>query len=386
MDNFVCYNPTKVVFGKGTIKELANLAPQSKILVIYGGGSIKKNGVYTQVMEALKGRDVFEFSGIEANPHYETCMECVKYIKEKQISFLLAVGGGSVIDATKFIASAVYFNGTDPWDILEKRGSNITKTMPFASVLTLPATGSEMDRAAVITKWETKEKRDMASDLCFPVFSILDPETTYTLPKRQITNGIVDSFTHVMEQYLTYPVRNQIADRFAESILISLIEEADNVEKDPQDYDTRANLMWCATLALNGLIACGVPQDWSTHMIGHELTALHGLDHGVTLSIVLPGTMNVMRDEKGDKILQYGKRVFGITHGTRDERISQTIKKTQEFFHKIGSPIYLSEVGLTRDCIEPIVKRMQDRGWCLGERGTITPEKVRAILLDRLQK
>lgn len=383
MNNFEFYNPTRIVFGKDTIKKLNRyIAQDSRVLITYGGGSIKRNGVYEQVIEALGSREVFEFSEIEPNPHYETCMKCVEYAKEKKIDFILAVGGGSVIDATKFIAAAFYYEGY-AWDIVGL-SKKVEKALPFGTVLTLPATGSEMNAGSVITHKATKEKKSFRSELCFPKFSILDPLVTMTLPKKQISNGIADTFIHVIEQYLTYPVNNQISDRFAESILITLIEEAPKVFANPEDYDVRANLMWAATLGLNGLIGSGVPQDWATHMIGHELTVLHGLDHGVTLAIVLPGVMKIMREEKAEKILQMGERVFGIKEGAREERITKTIEKTEAFFVSIGIPTRLSDVDLDEKCIEPIVQRMIDRKWSLGENGTINPEKVRLILLDRL--
>ena len=385
MNNFMYYNPTKIVFGKDTISNISNLIPQEfNVLITYGGGSIKKNGVYEQVIKALGKRKIFEFGGIEPNPQYETCLKCVEYIKENDIDFILAVGGGSVIDATKFISAVYYYKGNNPWEIIETRGKYIKEALPFGTVLTLPATGSEMNDGSVITRKETMEKKAFHSDVCFPQFSILDPQVTFTLPTKQVANGIVDTFVHVMEQYLTYPVNNQIADRFAESIISSLIEEAPKVNANPMDYDVRANLMWCASLGLNGLIACGVPEDWSTHMIGHELTALHGLDHGVTLSIVLPGVMKIMKDEKGDKIVQFGERVFGIKDGSKEEKINKAIEATEKFFSSVNSPIHLSQVGLDEKCIAPIVQRIIDRNWSLGENGTINPEKVRLILLDRL--
>ncbi len=385
MKNFMFYNPTQIVFGKDTIKKLDKLVPQeSRVLITYGGGSIKRNGVYDQVIQALGNRKVFEFGSIEPNPHYETCLKCVDFIKENNIDFVLAVGGGSVIDATKFIVAASLYEGEDKWEILLTGGNKITKAMPFGTVLTLPATASEMNNGAVITKKETLEKLAFHSEHCFPKFSILDPQTTFTLPERQIANGIADTFVHVMEQYLTYPVRNQISDRFAESIIITLIEEAPKVFKDPMDYEVRANLMWAATMGLNGWIACGAVQDWATHMIGHELTAFHDIDHGTTLSIVLPGVMRVMKDEKGEKIIQFGERVFGIKEGSKEERIEKTIKATEEFFESICIPTRLSHVGLNENCIEPIVQRMKERNWSLGENGTINYEKVRLILLDRL--
>lgn len=383
MNNFEFYNPTRIVFGKDTIKKLDRyINKNSRVLITYGGGSIMRNGVYDQVITALGQREIFEFGGIEPNPHYETCMKCVDYIRENNIDFILAVGGGSVIDATKFISAAYYFEG-NAWDIIASN-KEVKKALPFATVLTLPATGSEMNNGSVITLNKTKEKRSFKSELCFPKFSILDPLVTLTLPKKQISNGIADTFIHVIEQYLTYPVNNQISDRFSESILITLVEESKKVFKDPEDYDTRANLMWAATLGLNGLIGCGVPQDWATHMIGHELTVLYGLDHGITLAIVLPGLMKIMKDEKSEKILQMGERVFNIREGEKDERIDKTIKATEDFFLSIGIPTRLSNYGLDKKSIDPIVQRMIEREWSLGENGTINPEKVRLILLDRL--
>lgn len=383
MNNFEFYNPTRIVFGKDTIKKLDRyINKNSRVLITYGGGSIMRNGVYDQVITALGQREIFEFGGIEPNPHYETCMKCVDYIRKNNIDFILAVGGGSVIDATKFISAAYYFEG-NAWDIIASN-KKVEKALPFATVLTLPATGSEMNNGSVITLNKTKEKRSFKSELCFPKFSILDPLVTLTLPKKQISNGIADTFIHVIEQYLTYPVNNQISDRFSESILITLVEESKKVFKDPENYDTRANLMWAATLGLNGLIGCGVPQDWATHMIGHELTVLYGLDHGITLAIVLPGLMKIMKDEKGEKILQMGERVFNIREGEKEERIDKTIKATEDFFLSIGIPTRLSDYGLDKKSIDPIVQRMIERKWSLGENGTINPEKVRLILLDRL--
>ena len=379
MNNFSYYNPVKIIFGKGMIAELSNEIPSdANVLMIYGGGSIKKNGVYNQVAEALKGYQWQEFSGIEPNPHYETCMKAVELIKKEKITFLLAVGGGSVADATKFIAAAACFEG-EPWDILSKRGT-ITNTIPLACVLTLPATGSEMNNGAVITRNSTQEKFSFASDYVFPVFSILDPETTYSLPDNQTANGVVDAFVHVCEQYVTYPFDAPIQDRFSESILLTLVENGPLVLKDPTNYVLRSNIMWAATMALNGLINCGVPQDWVSHMIGHEITALHGLAHGETLAIVLPAVLRVMRENKKEKILQMGERVFHITNGSVEERIDHTIDAVEQFFRSLGLRTKLSEYNLTKDIIDPIVNRFQERGWKMGERGDVIPEKVREIL------
>lgn len=384
MKNFSYHNPVKIIFGNGTISEIKKEIPAgSRILVIYGGGSIKKNGVYDQIKKALTHLEWQEFAGIEPNPHYETCMRAVETIKADKIDFLLAVGGGSVLDATKFIAAAACYQG-DAWDILAK-GAPVTKALPLGSVLTLPATGSEMNGSAVITKAETKEKLAFASPLVYPLFSVLDPTTTYSLPDNQTANGIVDAFVHVCEQYLTYPDDASLQDRYAESILQTLVENGSKVLQFPNDYSLRANLMWAATMALNGLIAVGVPQDWSSHMIGHEITALHGLAHGETLAVILPAVARVMRDEKKEKLLQMGERVFSISpNESEGERIDATIRAIEQFFRSLGVCTKLSEYGLGEEIIDPIVQRFTERGWKLGERESITPEVVRRILLQAL--
>jgi len=385
MENFSFANPVKIIFGKDTIKEISTEIPlNSTILVIYGGGSIKSNGVYGQVSTALSGFEWYEFSGIEANPHYETCMRAVTLIKEKKVNYLLAVGGGSVIDATKFIAAATNFEGNDPWDILSKQ-SKITSALPFGVVLTLSATGSEMNGGAVITKAETKEKLAFGSLLTYPKFSVLDPETTFSLPVKQVCNGVIDSFVHVMEQYLTYPVNAMIQDKFAESILSTLTIEGPKVLETPQDYGVRANLMWASTWALNGWIACGVPEDWATHMIGHEITALYGLDHAQTLAIVLPGVMTVLKEQKAEKILQLGEQVFGIYNNmTKEERINATINAVEGFFEEMQTKTHLSDYGLGREVVDSVSERMKARGWKLGEKHNITSDIVKEILTLRL--
>jgi NADP-dependent alcohol dehydrogenase len=380
MENFIFYNPVKILFGKGQIANVTNEIPtDAKILITYGGGSIKANGVYKQVKSALVGRNVFEFGGIEPNPHLETLLQAVELIRQEGIDFILAVGGGSVLDGTKFIAAAVSFVG-DPWDILAKQAP-VTAAVPFGAVLTLPATGSEMNTNSVVTKWETKEKLYFSSPLVFPRFSILDPEATFSLPPRQIGNGIVDAYTHVMEQYLTYPVNAPLQDRWAESILKTLIEEGPKTLAHPTDYDSRANVMWAATLALNGLIGAGVPQDWATHMIGHELTALHGLDHGQTLAIVLPSTLTIRRDRKWQKLLQYAERVWNIIDGSEEERVNQAIAKTRNFFESVGVRTRLSDYGVGLETIPVILERLEHRGLvALGEYQDVNPQVVEQIL------
>lgn len=384
MKNFVFHNPVKILFGKGQIGSLANEIPlDAKILMTYGGGSIHRNGVYAQVKDALKDREVYEFGGIEPNPKYETLMKALPMIKEKGIDFLLAVGGGSVIDGTKFLAAAVFYEG-EPWDLLAKR-IVVKNALPIGVVLTLPATGSEMNGGSVISREQTREKKAFGSPLLYPKFSVLDPEVTFTLPWVQSANGIVDAFVHTTEQYLTYPSQAPMQDRMAEAILLNLIHECPKVLTQPYDYEARANMMWTATMALNGLIGVGVPHDWATHMIGHELTALHGLDHGLTLSIVLPGVLTIMLNEKREKLVQYGQRVWNLS-GLSDEEIAlQAIGKTNEFFRSLGMKTRLSEHGIGEATIHEIERRFsQPAPMHLGERGSITPEKVREILHNRL--
>jgi len=386
MYNFEYKNPVKIIFGKGTIPNVANEVPKGKkILLTYGGGSIKRTGVYDQVKNALKDFDRIEFGGIEANPHYETCMKAVEIVKREGVEFLLAVGGGSVLDATKFIAAASLYDDGDPWDILAQRGTvEVQKALPLADVLTLPATGSEMNGNSVITRASTQEKKAFGSPLVMPQFSILDPECVFTLPDRQVANGVVDAFVHVMEQYLTFNVNAPLQDRLAEGILLTLIEEGPKVLANRKDYDAAANFMWSATMALNGIIAVGVPQDWATHVIGHELTAFHGIDHGRTLAIVLPGMMKLKRENKREKLLQYGERIWGITEGSEVERIDATIAKTIAFFESLGVPTTLPEYDVPASTIDKITLRFKESGMKIGEKGDIDYKGVEEILKDRI--
>jgi NADP-dependent alcohol dehydrogenase len=384
MYNFEYQNPVRIIFGKGEISKVGENIPKgSKILLTYGGGSIFKNGVYDQVKSSIKGFEVVEFGGIEANPHYETLMKAVEVVKKENITFLLSVGGGSVLDGTKFIAAAACFQKGDPWLICSKK-AQVEDAIPIGAVLTLPATGSEMNGGSVVTRIETTEKLAFMSPKVMPVFSVLDPEVIFSLPDKQVANGIVDAFVHVIEQYLTFPVNSPIQDRFAESILVTLIEEGPKVLANRTDYEAAANLMWSATLALNGLIGAGVPQDWATHMIGHELTAYHGIDHARTLAIVLPGIMHIKREQKKDKILQLGKRVWGINEGNSDERIDKTIKKTVAFFESVGLPTKLSDYGVSNETINTICTRFEKRGYKLGEKADIGSTEIRQILENRL--
>ena len=384
MYNFEFQNPVKIIFGKGEISKVGlNIPEGSKILLTYGGGSIFKNGVYEQVKSSIQGFEVIEFGGIEPNPHYETLMKAVEIARIENITFLLSVGGGSVLDGTKFIAAAARYTKGDPWHILSRRAP-AQGAIPIGAVLTLPATGSEMNSGAVITRVEYQEKLAFMSPFVMPKFSILDPEVIFSLPDRQVANGIVDSFVHVIEQYLTFPVNSPIQDRFAESILKTLIEEGPKVLANRNDYESAANLMWSSTMALNGLIGAGVPQDWATHMIGHELTAFYGIDHARTLAIVLPGVMHIKRNQKKDKILQLGERVWGISEGNDDDRIKLTISKTVEFFESVGIPTKLPEYNVGTETIDSICDRFKKRGYKVGEKADIGPAEIRLILEDRL--
>ena len=383
MLNFELYNPTNLVFGKGQIEKLATLVPQgAKILLTYGGGSIFKNGIHAQVIANLKGFEIVEFGGIEANPHFETLMKAVAIVKEQNIDFILAVGGGSVIDGTKFISAAAKFDG-NPIDILQKRLliKDLSAVIPFGTILTLPATGSEMNSGSVVTIESTKEKLAFGGSALFPKFSICDPTVIESLPKRQLQNGIVDAYTHVLEQYLTYVHDGFLQDRIAEGILQTLIEIGPKVVENPKDYALASNFMWSCTMALNGLIQKGVPQDWATHMIGHELTALYGIDHARTLAVVGPNLYRVMFETKKGKLAQYGKRIFNLT-GTEDEIAKQAIDKTVEFFHVMGMDTKLSDYTKEYDnTADFIVNRFKEREWLgLGEKQNITLEKVKSIV------
>lgn len=382
MLNFDFYNPVNLVFGRGQMNKLPKLiSSDSKVLLAYGGGSIFNNGVYKQVMEALEGYNITEFGGIEPNPRYETLMKAVEIARENKIDFILAVGGGSVIDGVKFISAAVKFEG-DPIDILQKRLRVEGNTVPFGTVLTLPATGSEMNSGSVITINKTQEKLSFGGPAVFPVFSICDPLVVASLPKRQLQNGVVDAYTHVLEQYLTYPHDALLQDRFAEGILQTLIEIGPEVVEAPSDYKLASNFMWCCTMALNGLIQKGVPTDWATHMIGHELTALYEIDHARTLAIIGPNLYKVLFETKKDKLAQYGRRVWNIESANVDEAATQAIEKTVQFFHTMGMDTKLSDYTPDYEKSAAFIsERFVERGWkALGEKQNITPDKVKAIV------
>jgi NADP-dependent alcohol dehydrogenase len=385
MLNFNFQNPTHIYFGEGQIKAISREIPlNARVLLVYGGGSIKANGVYQQATDALAKHTWFEFSGIEPNPTYDTLMKAQDIIKAENIDYLLAVGGGSVVDGAKFIAAAALFEGDDPWDILAKN-HKVTKALPIGAVLTLPATGSESNGNSVVTR--NGNKLPFASPLVRPLFAVLDPSVTLSLSDRQIGNGVVDAFVHTIEQYLTYSVNGKVQDRFSEGLLQTLIEEGPKAlsPATKEDLEVRANIMWSATMALNGLIGAGVPQDWATHMIGHELTGAFGIDHARTLSIVLPAVMKVKREQKREKLLQYASRVWDINQGSDDERIDQAIRLTEEFFQKMQVPVRLSDVDLGSKDIDLLIDRLKQHGMtALGEHSDITIDVSREILTQAL--
>jgi NADP-dependent alcohol dehydrogenase len=384
MFNFDFYNPTRILFGKDRLESIDKYVPaDATVLITYGGGSAKKSGLIDKVKTVLGNRKVYEFGGIEPNPRYETLLKAVEIVRNEKIDFLLAVGGGSVIDGTKFITLASSYKG-DSRDLLKYGFTPITsevvgKVVPIGTVLTLPATGSEMNSGAVISY--EHGKFPVMSPLTFPNFSILDPTITFTLPKIQVANGVIDTFVHTAEQYITFPVDAKVQDRIAEGILQTLIEIGATTVAEPENYDARANLVWSATMALNGVIGAGVPQDWATHMIGHEITALCGIDHGQTLAIVLPALLEVRREQKRAKLLQYAERVWHIERGSEEEKIDLAIQKTREFFESLGVKTRLSQYGVGADKIPVIVEQLKAHGMTsLSETGDLTLDISQRIL------
>ena len=382
MDNFTLCLSTKVLFGKGQIANIKYEVPKdARILITYGRGSVFKNGVMDQVHEALKGFATFEFGGIEPNPHFETLIKALPIVEKEKINFLLAVGGGSVLDGTKFIAAAAkYYDQNNLWEILTTHGAKIKGCLPVASIMTIPATGSEMNNTAVISRVETGDKLSFVYDGVLPKFAVLDPAVTFSLPPRQTANGVIDAFVHVAEQYMTYPVRAQIPDRFSEAVFSTLMEEGPVAMENPNDYDARANIMWAATNGLNHILATGVPQDWVSHAIGHELTAMFGIDHGRTLAIVLPAVYEYEKESKKQKLAQFARRVLGKS-GRDDELADVTIKETRAFFEKMGAKTHLSDYGIGEDAIPKLVKKLEEhRQVGCGEHCNIGPKEMGEIL------
>lgn len=383
MNNFAYYNPVRILFGKGTIDKLRDLVPKDEtIMLLYGGGSIQRNGVYDQVAKALSGHTWIEFGGIEPNPSYETCMKAVRKGNDAEVRFLLAVGGGSVIDGTKFVSAAMKYTRGDPWEIAEK-GIELESVVPLGCVLTLPATGSEVNPRAVISRRVTKEKLPLESEKLYPKFSILDPETTFSMPHDQLVNGIIDAFIHVLEQYLTYDVNSPLQDRQAEAILNTLLDESPRILSERSDYESRANFMWCASQALNGVISCGTPQDWATHLISHEITALYGISHARALTVILPGLLRYGFERKKGKLKRFAVNVWGLESESDDDLASAAIQKTEEFFQSLGAAVRLSEYGIDESGCKRISERIEGRRLnCLGEHSDIRKSEVMEILLQ----
>jgi len=386
MNNFDFYNPTQIIFGSNRLEELDSLIPKdAKVLILYGGGSIVKFGTLKKVVDALKNRFVIEFGGIEPNPKYETLIKAVEIVKNENIDFLLAVGGGSVIDGVKFVNLAANYKGDSPSDLLTDYSTQgtVKSNLPMGVVITLPATGSEMNSGGVITY--NHGKNVIMNPVLYPKFSFIDPTLTFTLPPIQVANGVVDSFVHVIEQYLTYPAEGRFQDRTAEGILQTLIEIGKQTIDNPTDYDARANLSWCSTMALNGLIGSGVPTDWTTHMIGHELTAMFGIDHAQTLAIVLPSLMEIRKDKKREKLLQYAVRVWNINEGDDDAKIDMAIMNTRNFFESLGIKTHMSDYDIPSSKIDDIIEALEKHGLTLlSETKDLTPAISRKILANAM--
>lgn len=382
MNNFNFYNPTKVIFGKGEIEKLKEEIPKgNKVMMLYGGGSIKKNGIYDQVINALNEHEVIEFGGIPPNPEYSVLMKALDLIKKEQVDFLLAVGGGSVIDGVKFLSSAVYYKGDDPWDILVNRIPTEIG-FPFGTVLTLPATGSEMNSGAVVSRSEMKAKLAMGGPGLFPKFSILDPTVVNSIPKNQIANGLADSFTHALEQYMTYSIGANLQDRLAESVLRNIMDIAPVILNNQDNYQAQCEFMWSCTMALNGLIQKGVPTDWAIHAMGHELTALFGIDHARTLAILAKSHYEYNKKAKHSKLLQFGRRVLELNLESEDEIINKTIESIDSFYQSLGIQTKLSKYTTTyENTAQEVRKRFEERGWNgIGEHGTLSPADVEKIV------
>ena len=378
--NYTYFNPTSIEFGTEKIKSIVNYIDKKlKVLVVYGGGSIKKNGVYEQVTTALEGYTWFEFGGVEPNPSIETLNKAVKVIKDEKIDFILAVGGGSVIDGSKFLAVAGLYDG-DGWDFLDGT-AQVKKALPLGAILTLPATGSESNATAVISKNSTNEKRYFGSPLVYPKFAVLDPSVMSTLDDRQLANGLVDAFVHTCEQYLTYPNTSLLHDGYAHTILKGLHALS-------LDWENRKTILWqenlmlLANQALNGFIGSGVPQDWATHMIGHEITAFYGLDHARSLAVVQPQLLRVMIEDKQEKLTLMGKEVFGMPHN-----YEMVIEAIEFMYHSIGVSTNLSDYEIDDKVVENITSALKKHGMTnIGEKGNVTLEKVAQILNMAMKK
>lgn len=372
MDNFTFYNPTKLIFGKGQLEELKNEVPQygKKVLLVYGGGSIKRNGLYDSVLKLLKeiGAEVFELSGVEPNPRISTVRKGVQICKEEGIEFLLAAGGGSVIDCTKAIAAGAKYDG-DAWDLVTKKAF-ASEALPFGTVLTLAATGSEMNAGSVITNWETNEKYGWGSPVTFPRFSILDPVNTFTVPKDQTIYGIVDMMSHVFEHYFHLTENTEFQDRMCESLLLTVMETAPKLLADLENYEHRATILYAGTMALNGMLSMGYRGDWATHNIEHAVSAVYDIPHGGGLAILFPNWMKHNLKVKPERFKKMAVRVFNVDpEGKTDEEAGlEGIEKLREFWSSIGAPSRLADYDIDDSKIEV----MADKAMVNGEFGNFT--------------
>lgn len=381
--NFTFQSPTKLIFGKGSIGALKReIPPDKNILLLFGGSSLKTFGTYDKIKDALSNREFLtEYSGIEPNPEYEQLLDCVDIVRKNNINYILAAGGGSVIDAAKFVALAALYEG-NPWHIVETFGACCKAALPLSVIVTLPASGSEVNRDTVISRVSKKAKLPVGNSFIYPQFAILDPTLTYTLPEEQTANGILDTFVHVLEQYLTTDLNAKLQDRFAESILLTLIEEAPIVLSEPENYDSRSNIMLCSSMAMNGFLRAGVQGDWSSHMISHELTTLLGLPHARALAVIVPLILNYCIDSKKDKLVRYAREVWHISDCDKNKLAHVAIEKTVEFFHQLGFKTKLSDYSVGEKEIDKLVKQLISHQMIkLGENRNITPDVVRGILV-----
>jgi len=378
MMKFTYANPTRIRFGKEQIQAIAKEIPaDQKVLLIYGGGSIKNNGVYAQVCAALADHQRVEFGGVEPNPTVETLDKAVKLAKAEQVDYVLAVGGGSVIDGAKYVAAAALYDG-EGWDIMTGK-HRVKNALPLGVVLTLPATGSESNSGAVVTKKATHDKLSFASPAVRPLFAVMDPDVMKSLPERQLINGLVDAWVHVCEQYITYPAGAMVQDGYAETLLRNLKTLADQYNDRDSDQ-WRANLMWTANQALNGLIGAGVPQDWATHMMGHELTAQYGVDHARSLAMVQPTLMRHQIDTKREKLEQMGRNVFALPASA--DLAERTIDAIEAFYTQLAVETQLTDyTGQADEVVDLLVKQLELHGMVkLGEHRAITLQETREIL------
>jgi NADP-dependent alcohol dehydrogenase len=376
---FQLCNPTDIRFGQGQIASLRELVPVgARVLLVYGGGSIKQNGVYEQIKAALRAVDVTEFGGVEVNPVYETLQRASLTGRNAKVDFVLGVGGGSVIDASKFLAAMIASGEDDPWDRLVASGEGI-EPLPNGAVLTLPATGSESNPTSVISHHGRRLKLPVAMQSMRPRFAIMDPTTMLSLSRRQLENGVVDSFIHTLEQYLTLPVNAPVQFGYSETLLEVLLHWGP-ILVEQRSEEACENVMWAANQALNGLIGAGVPQDWSTHYIGHAITALHGIDHARTLTMIMPTLLRYKKPQKLAMLARYGRRVWKIDDAD-DARVADlAIAKTEDFMRQMGCPVRISDAGIAIDGDELVAHLEQAKHTRLGESGDIHPDDVRKIL------